>query len=194
MLNRSRPILNHVLTLTMASSALIVVTIAIAQQVQPPAAPTTPAQSAPAPVPLAPASTADQEKLRIVPAKHLPGKVHLLPATIETATWGWFNNAQPPVLHVASGALLRPRNRIRARLCGTAAQCFWLSASTDARCLTFGLSAIRTHPETTAHTGLLGNGGIRCPAAWLRPTSAVARSPRPSVRTNGIMAAAPPAP
>src|SRR5947209_10158058 len=62
-----------------------------------------PAQPAPAPVPFAPASTPDQEKLRTVPAKRLPGKVHLLPATMETTQWGWFNNAQPPVLHVDSG-------------------------------------------------------------------------------------------
>jgi len=27
-----------------------------------------------------------------------PGKVHLLPATLETTQWGWFDNAQPPVL------------------------------------------------------------------------------------------------
>ncbi len=69
-----------------------------------PAAPPAPAaQSAPAPVPFAPASTPEQEKLRLMPAKRYPGKVHVLPATMETTQWGWFNNAQPPVLHVASG-------------------------------------------------------------------------------------------
>src|SRR5256714_5861641 len=30
-------------------------------------------------------------------------KVYLLPATLETTQWGWFNNAQPPVLRVDSG-------------------------------------------------------------------------------------------
>ena len=30
-------------------------------------------------------------------------KVHLLPATLETTQWGWFDNAQPPVLRVQSG-------------------------------------------------------------------------------------------
>jgi len=30
-------------------------------------------------------------------------KVHLLPATLETTQWGWFDNAQPPVLRVNSG-------------------------------------------------------------------------------------------
>src|SRR5262245_52820701 len=32
-----------------------------------------------------------------------PGKLHLLPATLETTQWGWFNNAQPPVLRIDSG-------------------------------------------------------------------------------------------
>ncbi len=36
-------------------------------------------------------------------ASKLPGKVHLLPATLETTQWGWFDNAQPPVLTVDSG-------------------------------------------------------------------------------------------
>jgi acetamidase/formamidase len=31
------------------------------------------------------------------------GKVHLLPATLETTQWGWFDNAQAPVLKVDSG-------------------------------------------------------------------------------------------
>lgn len=64
------------------------------------------AQQAPAPVaaaPLAPASTAEQEQLRFVPTQRYGGQVHLLPATMDTTQWGWFNNAQPPVLHVHSG-------------------------------------------------------------------------------------------
>jgi acetamidase/formamidase len=69
----------------------------------PPAAPATAAPPAPVIQPFAPASTPDQEQLRVVPAKRYPGKVHLLPATMETTQWGWFNNAQPPVLHVDSG-------------------------------------------------------------------------------------------
>ena len=99
----------------------IAVSVAAAQQPAapppPPAATTQPAAPAaatppaapaavpPAPViqPFAPASTPDQEQLRVVPAKRYPGKVHLLPATMETTQWGWFNNAQPPVLHVDSG-------------------------------------------------------------------------------------------
>jgi acetamidase/formamidase len=72
-----------------------------------PAAPQAPpapaAQSAPAIVPPVPASTPEQEKLRLLDAKRYPGKVHVLPATLETTQWGWFNNAQPPVLHVDSG-------------------------------------------------------------------------------------------
>ena len=67
----------------------------------PPLAPA--AQPAPTPLPFVPASTPEQEQLRLVPAKRYPGKVHLLPATMDTTQWGWFNNAQPPVLNVKSG-------------------------------------------------------------------------------------------
>jgi len=94
-----------------ASVAAIVVSIAGAQQpatpAEPPAAipPPAAAPTPPAPViqPFSPASTPEQEQLRTVPAKRYPGKTHLLPATMETTQWGWFNNAQPPVLHVNSG-------------------------------------------------------------------------------------------
>ena len=88
------------------SALTLAVALAGAQQAQtpPPTVPPAPAtQAAPEPVPFAPASTPDQENLRVVPAKRLAGKVHLLPATMETTQWGWFNNAQPPVLHVDSG-------------------------------------------------------------------------------------------
>src|SRR6266550_1278481 len=85
---------------------MFAVSLPEAQQPQspPPAVPSAPAApSAPAPVPFAPASTPEQEQLRLVPAKRYPGKIHLLPATMETTQWGWFNNAQPPVLNVNSG-------------------------------------------------------------------------------------------
>jgi acetamidase/formamidase len=36
-------------------------------------------------------------------ASGMKGKVHLLPATLETTQWGWFNNAQAPVLRIDSG-------------------------------------------------------------------------------------------
>ena len=36
-------------------------------------------------------------------ASKVPGKVHLLPATLETTQWGWFDNAQAPVLTIDSG-------------------------------------------------------------------------------------------
>ena len=94
------------------SIAVIMSAVATAQQPAPstqpaspsPAAQTPPAAgSPPAIVPPVPASTPEQEQLRLVPAKRYPGKVHVLPATMETTQWGWFNNAQPPVLHVDSG-------------------------------------------------------------------------------------------
>src|SRR5689334_13709966 len=40
--------------------------------------------------------------LRVVPSTR-PGKVHVLPATLGTTQWGWFNNAQEPVLRINSG-------------------------------------------------------------------------------------------
>jgi acetamidase/formamidase len=66
---------------------------------QPPAAPAAPAAPPAQAVP--PIGPADPN-LQIVP---MPDgkKVHLLPATLETTQWGWFNNAQPPVLRIKSG-------------------------------------------------------------------------------------------
>src|SRR5437899_11771295 len=59
----------------------------------PPAAP--PTQAVP---PIGPADP----KLQVVP---LPDgkRIHLLPATLETTQWGWFDNAQPPVPPIHSG-------------------------------------------------------------------------------------------
>jgi acetamidase/formamidase len=94
---RSRAALIALLSATAAGS-LLAMSLAVGQQ---PPAPAPAAQ--PAPAPMAPPSTPEQEALRTVPAKRLPGKTHLLPATMETTQWGWFNNAQPPVLHVDSG-------------------------------------------------------------------------------------------
>src|SRR5262249_54459659 len=64
-----------------------------AQQTAPAEAP--PSEAAPSPGPADPA-------LLIAP---LPNgkRIHLLPATLETTQWGWFDNAQPPVLRVNSG-------------------------------------------------------------------------------------------
>src|SRR4051812_9180512 len=98
-----------------ASAALIIGTTTYAQT--PPPAPAPAAQTpAPAPTPAAPqfpptatlangypgVGPADDAKLRVA---GLPNgkKVHLLPATLETTQWGWFDNAQAPVLRVNSG-------------------------------------------------------------------------------------------
>src|SRR3982075_1045841 len=94
------------------SVAAIAISLAGAQQPATPAAPpaaappaAAPAATPPPPViqPFSPAATPEQEQLRTLPARRYPGKIHLLPATMETTQWGWFNNAQPPVLHVDSG-------------------------------------------------------------------------------------------
>ena len=39
----------------------------------------------------------------VVTATETKGRLWVLPATLETTQWGWFNNAQPPVLTVDSG-------------------------------------------------------------------------------------------
>jgi acetamidase/formamidase len=109
-----------------AGVALIIATTALAQTpntTQSPAqgpAPTPAPSTAPAPAPAAapaaptfpptatittpgyPAQAAADPKLRVL---DLPNgkKVHVLPATLETTQWGWFDNAQPPVLRVHSG-------------------------------------------------------------------------------------------
>ena len=96
------------LMIVVSSVMAIVASVAAAQQAAPPTpeaapAPAPAAPPAPAIVPPVPPSTPEQEQLRLVPAKRYSGKVHLLPATMETTQWGWFNNAQLPVLHVDSG-------------------------------------------------------------------------------------------
>src|SRR6266446_2177481 len=75
--------------------AWLITATAIRAQQQPPAPAAPPAQAVP---PIGPADP----NLRTVT---LPSgkKVHLLPATLETTQWGWFDNAQPPVLRVNSG-------------------------------------------------------------------------------------------
>jgi acetamidase/formamidase len=43
------------------------------------------------------------QRLMLVPASKYPGRVHVLPATLETTQWGWFDNAELPRLIVDSG-------------------------------------------------------------------------------------------
>jgi acetamidase/formamidase len=85
----------------LAAGAALVFSTALGHAQQP--TPAAPAPAPPAPIPFVPASTPQQEELRLLLAKRYPGKTHVLPATLETTQWGWFNNAQPPVLHVNSG-------------------------------------------------------------------------------------------
>ena len=94
-------------TVLVAGGTLIAGTAALGQGTPP-----TPSPAAPAASQLAPTATINtpgyppigpaDPKLRVV---DLPSgkKVHLLPATLETTQWGWFDNAQAPVLRVNSG-------------------------------------------------------------------------------------------
>ena len=97
MLNRYRRACHRIF----AASAAMAFSTALCHAQQP--ATPAPAPAPPAPIPFVPASTPQQEELRLLLAKRYPGKTHVLPATLETTQWGWFNNAQPPVLHVNSG-------------------------------------------------------------------------------------------
>lgn len=97
MLNRYRRACHRIF----AASAAMAFSTALGHAQQP--ATPAPAPAPPAPIPFVPASTPQQEELRLLLAKRYPGKTHVLPATLETTQWGWFNNAQPPVLHVNSG-------------------------------------------------------------------------------------------
>src|SRR5229473_8709590 len=62
----------------------------------------TPGGAAAPPVAAVPPTGPADPNLRTLP---LPNgkRMHLLPATLETTQWGWFDNAQPPVLRVNSG-------------------------------------------------------------------------------------------
>lgn len=44
-----------------------------------------------------------EARLRIAPASKVAGHLHLLPATMETTQWGWFDNAQAPVMTIMPG-------------------------------------------------------------------------------------------
>ena len=62
------------------------------------------------PPPTTPSIGPADPKLRAVTLPN--GKtMHLLPATLETTQWGWFNNAQEPVLRVKSGDTRRRSKR-----------------------------------------------------------------------------------
>jgi acetamidase/formamidase len=92
---------------TGACGALIISAAAVAQTPAP--APASPAQS-PLGIPLTstittpgyPAAGPADPKLRVLETPS-GKKVHVLPATLETTQWGWFDNSQPPVLRVHSG-------------------------------------------------------------------------------------------
>jgi hypothetical protein len=43
------------------------------------------------------------QKLTVVPGSKYPGRMHVLPATMETTQWGWFDNAELPRLIIDSG-------------------------------------------------------------------------------------------
>lgn len=50
-----------------------------------------------------PSAISGAQKLMVVPASKYPGRVYVLPATLETTQWGWFDNAELPRLVINSG-------------------------------------------------------------------------------------------
>jgi acetamidase/formamidase len=78
-----------------AGAAIVVSPMAARAQSAPAAPAPPPTQAVP---PIGPADPG----LRVV---ELPNgkQIHLLPATLDTTQWGWFDNAQPPVLRINSG-------------------------------------------------------------------------------------------
>jgi acetamidase/formamidase len=50
-----------------------------------------------------PSAISGAQKLMVVPASKYPGHVYVLPATLETTQWGWFDNAELPRLVIDSG-------------------------------------------------------------------------------------------
>src|ERR1700692_3720217 len=50
-----------------------------------------------------PTAISGAQKLMVVPASKYPGHVYVLPATLETTQWGWFDNAELPRLVIDSG-------------------------------------------------------------------------------------------
>ena len=61
-----------------------------------------PAQTPPTPLPFVPASTPEQERFGSFRRSGIRARF-ISSATMDTTQWGWFNNAQPPVLNVKSG-------------------------------------------------------------------------------------------
>ena len=82
----------------LAAAGALATAAALAQAPAPPRSPQYP-PTATITTPGYPALGPADSKLRVT---GLPNgkKVHLLPATLETTQWGWFDNAQPPVLRV----------------------------------------------------------------------------------------------
>src|SRR5262245_49892203 len=89
---------------TLAAAAFLAVPGAASAQTQTPAAGSAPAYPPTATIttPGYPEPLPADPSLRVL---NLPvgKKIHVLPATLETTQWGWFDNAQPPVLRVKSG-------------------------------------------------------------------------------------------
>src|SRR5579872_1153832 len=78
--------LKHASTVLMAGTAVLAFAGVTLGQQQPP-----------------PSAMSGAQKLMVVPGSKYPGRMHVLPATMETTQWGWFDNAELPRLTIDSG-------------------------------------------------------------------------------------------
>src|SRR6202048_5260054 len=88
-----------------AGGALILGTTALLAQTSPAPAPAAAPQFPPTATITTPGYPGVGPAEPRLPVVNLPNgkKMHLLPATLDTTQWGWFDNSQPPVLRVNSG-------------------------------------------------------------------------------------------
>ena len=85
-----------------ACGALVIGTAAFAQTPPPAQSPLGIPLTSTITTPGYPAAGPADPKLRVLETP-TGKKIHVLPATLETTQWGWFDNSQPPVLRVHSG-------------------------------------------------------------------------------------------
>jgi acetamidase/formamidase len=83
----------------LATTLLFGTSIALAQQ----PAPAAPANPPPPPNPIADSNSRGPLDTALMTVPSPQKKTHVLPATLETTQWGWYDNAQPPVLRVHAG-------------------------------------------------------------------------------------------
>jgi acetamidase/formamidase len=84
----------------LAAALLLGTSAALAQQPAPTSGPTNPP---PPPNPIADSNSRGPLDTALMAVPSPQKKTHVLPATLETTQWGWYDNAQPPALRIHAG-------------------------------------------------------------------------------------------